>query len=506
MDLVVGLDSSTTATKAVAWTREGRAVAEGRAPVPMSTPAPGAFEQQPEEWWNSAAAALRQLTAQIEAARIAALAVSNQRETVGFLDKANRSVRPAMLWLDERCRPDVTRAAAELGAERLRKITGKTPDLTPALYSLAWLRRLEPRNFAATRSFVDVQGYLVLRLAGVRATSWGSADPHGLFDLEAKRLSPEILAWIGLGEDRFFPAQPPGTVLGEVTAEAAATTGLRPGTLVVAGGGDGQAAGLGCAVLGGGRAYLNLGTAVVSGVFGTACRTDPAFRTETSLSGDGYIFETCLRTGMFLTDWVARRLFGLDPAGDPACYERLEAEASVLPPGSDGLLLLPYWSGVMSPFWNADARGALVGLAPDHGRGHVYRALIEGIALETALGYRAIEAAGEPVKEIVVIGGGAKSALWRRIFADATGREIVVSETVEASSLGAAMLAAVGAGWCATPAEAARAMQGRLTQRLAPDPGNVAVYGELARIHAGLYPALTKTYDRLASFRERCPS
>src|SRR6185437_13030548 len=122
----------------------------------------------------------------------------------------------------------------------------------------------------------------------------------GLFDLRTKKLSPEILAWMGLREDQFFPAEPPGKVLGEVTAEAAAATGLRPGTILAAGGGDGQAAGLGCAVLGGGRAYLNLGTAVVSGVFSHTCRTDPAFRTETSLSGDGYIFETCLRTGMFL--------------------------------------------------------------------------------------------------------------------------------------------------------------------------------------------------------------
>ena len=502
MDLVVGLDSSTTATKAVAWTREGQAIAEGRAPVPMSNPAPGGFEQQPEEWWQSAVTALRQLTTAIDSKRIAALAISNQRESVGFLDAAGRSLRPAMLWLDERGRADIPRVTAALGAERLREITGKTPDVTPALYSLAWLQRNEPANFTATQYFVDVQGYLALRLTGARATSWGSADPHGLFDLREKKLSPEILAWLGLREDQFFPAEPPGKVLGEVTAEAAAATGLRPGTILAAGGGDGQAAGLGCAVLGGGRAYLNLGTAVVSGVFSRTCRTDPAFRTETSLSGDGYIFETCLRTGMFLTDWVTKRLFGLDPAGDPGCYDRLETAAAAVPPGSDGLLLLPYWSGVMSPHWNPDARGAMVGFAPDHDRGHVYRALIEGIALDQAAGYDAIEARGEPIEEIVVIGGGAKSPLWRRIFADATGRELVASETVEASSLGAAMLAAVGAGWYASPPEAARAMQGRLSERLSPDPHRHAIYRELGAIYAGLYPAMTETFARLARFRE----
>ncbi|MFI5018515.1 MAG: FGGY-family carbohydrate kinase, partial [Dongiales bacterium] len=189
--------------------------------------------------------------------------------------------------------------------------------------------------------------------------------------------------------------------------------------------------------------------------------------------------------------------------GDPGCYDRLEEAAAAVPPGSDGLLLLPYWSGVMSPHWNPDARGAMVGFAPVHDRGHVYRALIEGIALDMAAGYDAIEALGEPVEEIVVIGGGAKSALWRRIFADATGRELVASETVEASSLGAAMLAAVGAGWYGSPPEAARAMQGRLNERLSPDARHRATYRELGEIYAGLYPAMTETFARLARFRER---
>jgi xylulokinase len=239
-------------------------------------------------------------------------------------------------------------------------------------------------------------------------------------------------------------------------------------------------------------------------VFGAECRSDPAFRTETSLSGDGYIFELCLRTGMFLSDWLTRRVFGIDPTAGRACYERLEAAADAIPPGSEGLLLLPYWGGVMPPHWDLDARGAMVGLCADHGRGHLYRALIEGIALDTASGYAAIEAVtGEPVREIVVIGGGAHSPLWRRIVADATGREVLVSDTVEASSLGAGMLAAVAAGWYASPAEAARAMQGRTHDRLTPDNHRVALYAELREIYDGLYPALRQSFARLARLKER---
>ena len=185
--------------------------------------------------------------------------------------------------------------------------------------------------------------------------------------------------------------------------------GLRPGTLVVAGGGDGQASGLGTGTLGGGRAYLNIGTATVSGVWGRQFATSHAFRTLTSLSGEGYIFELCLRTGAYLTDWSVKNLFGADPAADPAIYQRLEAEAAQVPPGADGILLLPYWSGTMAPFWDPDAGGAVVGLRTGHGRGHYWRAMLEGVALDCAMGYGAIEAAtGEPVSELLTIGGGAK--------------------------------------------------------------------------------------------------
>ena len=142
------------------------------------------------------------------------------------------------------------------------------------------------------------------------------------------------------------------------------------------------------------------------------------------------------------------RLFGVDPQADPGVYDRLEAEAAAVPPGADGLLLLPYWSGVMTPFWDPDARGAVVGLGIGHGRAHYYRALLEGVALDLAMGYAAIEAAtGEPIRELLAIGGGAKNALMRQIVADATGRPVLVSSTVEASCLGAGMLAAAGAGW-----------------------------------------------------------
>ena len=504
MDLVVGIDSSTTSTKAIAFDREGRALAEGRAPVPLRNLGRGHLEQSVQDWWASLASALKGLCREVDPARIAALAISNQRETVGFLDADGRELRPAILWLDDRCRPDIELFGRKLPRERFLAITGKTPDPTPAVFSLHWVQRCEPEVWRRLAHAVDVLGYLGWRLTGSRATSWGSADPHGLLDLPAKRYSPEILTALGIDEDRFFPPVRPGSPMGAVTPEAAAATGLRAGTPVIAGGGDGQASGLGTATLGGGRAYLNLGTAAVSGVWGERFATSPAFRTLTSLSGEGYIHEICLRTGAFLTDWSVKDLFGLDPLADPGIYDRLEAEAASVPIGADGLLLLPYWSGSMTPFWDPDARGAVVGFGTGHRRAHYWRALMEGIALDLAMGYAAIEAAtGEPVRELLTIGGGAKAGLMRRIVADATGKPVRVSSTIEASCLGAGMLAAAGVGWYPSPAEAARAMQGKVLATIEPEPARTAVYRELLAIYRELYPALRATFARLAAFCTR---
>jgi xylulokinase len=504
MDLVLGIDSSTTSTKAIAWDRAGAMVAEGRANLPLRDLGRGWMEQGVEDWWVGLGDALRDLFRQIDPARVTALAISNQRETVGFLDAAGAEVRPAILWLDERCRPDIDLFGQKLPPERFRAITGKTPDPTPAVFSLHWLQRCEPEHWARTASFVDVLGYLGWRLTGRGVTSWGSADPHGLMDLGQHRYSAEILEVFGLTEDRFFPMVRPGTVVGEVTDAAAAATGLSSGTLVVAGGGDGQASGLGTATLGEGRAYLNLGTAAVSGVWGADYVTSHAFRTLTSLSGEGYIYELCMRTGAFLTDWSVRHLFGTDPAADPGVYDRLETEAATLGPGADGVLLLPYWSGTMAPFWDPDAGGAVVGLRTGHGRAHYWRAMLESIALDCAMGYDAIdELTGEPIRELLTIGGGARSRLMRQIVADVTGRVVRVSSTLEASCLGAGMLAASGAGWYPTPVAAAQAMQGTVTLTVEPDPRRVAAYAELLAIYRELYPALRATFARLAAYRGR---
>ena len=493
-DLVIGLDASTSAAKAIAWTRDGVPLAGGRSAIPMSRPSANEYEQDPEDWWRSACAALRELLGQVDPARIAALAISHQRETFVPLAADGSAVRPAIIWLDQRARPYVDWLGSRVGERRIHEISGKPVDVAPVAYRLAWMLHREPEAYARAAAFADVQAYLALRFTGSLRTSWASADPLGLFDMRTRAWSPEILSALQLEASRLPECEPPGAVIGHVHRAASRATGLVEGTPLVAGGGDGQAAGLGVNALGPGRAYLNLGTAVVAGIYSAEYRTGQAWRTMGSCSGEGYYFETSLRSGTLLVDWF------VENCGSGETRDTLEAQAAVLAPGAEGILAVPYWGAVMTPYWDPDARGCLIGLTASHRAPHLYRAILEGIALEQALVTGMIEeAAGIAVEEFVAIGGGASSDLWCAILADVCGKPVLRSRTVEASSLGAAMCAASGAGWFRNVSQAAAAMCGLIARRTSPSPERHTRYAELAAIYRDVYPRLREIYRRLSA-------
>jgi xylulokinase len=260
--LVIGLDSSTQSTKAILWDREGRLVAKGTAPISLSNPARDQFVQDPTEWWQSCCVALQSCLKQVDTSRIDAMAIVHQRETVAFLDQHAESIYPAIVWLDERARSNVTSLSKAIGVETIHRITGRHPDLTPTIYRLDWMRQHEPKTFARTACFADVQCYLVQKLAGGPfRTGWLSADSVGAYDLVEKRWSPLLLDALELTPDRFPDPLPPGRLLGTVTRQAAAETGLPEGLPIFTGGGDGHYAGLGTNCTVPNRAYVNLGTA-----------------------------------------------------------------------------------------------------------------------------------------------------------------------------------------------------------------------------------------------------
>ena len=499
-DLVIGIDSSTTATKAIAFDGQGRIVAEGRAAVPLSNPQPGWFEQEAADWTGALAEALSQLTAKVDPSRIAGLAISNQRESFAQFDAEGRPLRPGTLWLDERAQTEVKDICAEIGTDEVHRISGKPADVTPCLYRCRWLSTHMPEVWGKTAKTAEVHGVLTHFLTGRWATSTASADPMGLLDVEAYDWSDTLLKAARLTREQLPSLFRPGEIMGEVSEAAAKLTGLKPGTPVIAGGGDGQCAGTGASTFLEGRAYVNLGTAAVSGSYGKAYAVDRAFRTMMAVGEEGFSFETAIRTGTFLVNWIVERLFNVSPAKDPAIFAALEEEAKASPIGAQGLVLVPYWSGCMTPYWDSAARGVIAGLSGNHSRGDVYRALLEGVALEQAMMTNQVADATTPITHFAAVGGGSRSDLWCQILADASGREVKRLETAEASALGAAMAAAKGAGWYASVPLASAAMSGEPSMTFRPRTKEAERYKELLSIYAELWPKLSEWNQKLVAF------
>jgi xylulokinase len=497
--IVVGVDCSTTATKAVAFRADGTTVGEARRAFPLQSPRPGWQEQDPTHWWTATADALRELTTKLvrQDVAVAAIAITHQRETFACLDAAGEAVRPAILWLDTRAAEQIAR----LGTPEVHRRTGKPPSTTPSLYKLAWLAEHEPEVLERTDVVVDVGGYLVLHLTGERLTSWASADPMSLVDLGTFSWSPCLISQAGLTAAQLPGLVAPGTVIGTVHADAAEATGLPIGTPVVAGAGDGQCAGLGAGVVGPGVAYLNLGTALALGIHSDTYGYAATYRTLASPLAGGYTLEALLASGALSIRWF-RDLLGA--AGRDVTEAELERMAGAVPAGARGLLFLPYLTSAETPYWDADARACFVGLSVGHGLAEMYRAVLEGLAYEERLSLELIEAeTGVRVERVRALGGAARSRLLIQTLADVLGRPIDLCDEVEATALGAAILA-----MAAVTDESPKAVAARMTSTSTScQPGPNAASLQLGyAAYRRLYPALKDVFPLLAALRVEPPT
>lgn len=499
-DLVIAVDSSTTACKAIAWDANGRAIAESRATYPTVSPEPNWYEQDAADWWTSLCTVTQGIVAQVGAERIAALCITMQRESFVPVDRNGQPTRSAILWVDGRSWQQVRQLDAMVGHAYLHDLTGKGPATTQSLPKLIWLQQHEPEVLRGAYKLLDTHAFLVLHLTGRWATSLPCADPMGIVDMRSGQWATDLLGKLDINPDLFVEIVAPGSIIGEVTASAAAQTGLPVGTPVVAGSGDGQSAGLGANITRPDRAYLNLGTAVVSGTHADTYVSDNAFRTLCSPIPGAYVPEGIMNGGTFTIRWYVEKFAGdLHGVSLPlAPEEMLEAAARKLPPGAQGLMLVPYWRGVMPPYWDAAATGITIGWTGAHGREHFYRAILEGIAYEYRLTMEGISTAtGTSLADIIVMGGGSRSELWCQIIADVTNKPVTRAGTAEATNLGAGILATAAVGWHSDIRAAADAMT-TTGRTFMPDATAHSRYDALYQdVYLGLFPALQPAIDRL---------
>lgn len=502
--LVLGIDSSTTACKAIAWDATGHPIAEGRAAIPLHNPGPGAYEQDASQFWSSLIEAVHQVTHVLgpNTAHIEALCIAHQRETFVLADDHGIPLAPALVWMDARCTEDVDRASQEIGIDKLHTITGKVPCTTPSFYKLLGLLRRRPELRSLRPWFLDVHGFLMKHLVGEYVTSIASADPLGVLSMDTREYCIELLDYAGIAPDRVARLIEPGAHAGVLTSEAARALGLREGLPVIAGAGDGQAAGLGAGVSGT-RAYLNLGTALVCGRLSEQYAVDRGYRTLFGASPQTYFLEGDLKAGTFLVNWLVDTLLTEPETTRRQRILQLEMQAANLVPGAEGLLLLPYWNGVMNPYWDDHATGALLGLRGDHGPAHFFRATLEGLALEVRLHLESLNRTGK-IQTLVMMGGGAQSNLFCQIIADTIGHAVVRSESAEATSLGAAILAATATGIHPSLENAVAAMA------CDTDPFEPGLHREFydslyREVYRPLYPTLATSLQALAHLRKIAP-
>lgn len=495
MRFVIGIDTSTTATKAVLVDEGGNVVASGVAEYGYETPQPLWSEQDPEVWWWGTLEAVGSAlaTSGIDGGAVSAIGLTGQMHGSVLLDEDGRVLRPALLWNDQRTRDECDQIRRVLGA-RLIPITGNDALTGFTAPKLVWVREHEPRVWARVRHVLLPKDYVRYRLTDGFATDVADGAGTLLFDVADRTWSPEVLAAL-----RIDPAWMPTThegpdITGVVSPEAGRVLGLPAGTPVVAGGGDQAANAVGVGAVGPGVMALSLGTSGV--VFASTAQPmiEPQGRVHCfchAVPGRWHLM------GVMLSAAGSLRWFR-DTFAPNVQFDDLVAGASEVPPGSEGLLFLPYLTGERTPHADPLARGALVGLTIRHDLRHATRAVLEGVAfgLKDSLDLM-VEAGMTAPDQIRASGGGTKSALWRQILADVLGAEIAVVNTAEGAAYGAALLASVGAGWFASVEEA---VDSNITTTPVAEPGpDRATYEGPGAVYRGLYPALADTFHALGA-------
>ncbi|MFZ2361749.1 MAG: xylulokinase [Anaerolineae bacterium] len=496
---LLGLDISTTGAKALLIDAAGAVIGSATTPLTLSTPRPLWSEQNPADWWAGMAASIRRLLAEqgVAGESIAAIGLTGQMHGLVLLDDSGQVLRPAILWNDGRTQAQCDEMRARLGRARLIQITGNDALTGFTAPKVLWVQQNEPGVYAQARHILLPKDYLRFKLTGDYAMDKADGAGTILFDLRARDWSPEVLAALNIPAEWLPPTFEGPEVTGVVSVAAAAETGLLAGTPVVGGGGDQAAQAVGVGAVEPGVIALTLGTSGV--VFATtpSALVEPAGRLHAfchAVPGRWHFMGVMLSAAGSL-QWYR------DALAPGVSFDGLIAEATNVSPGSEGLLFLPYLSGERTPHPDPLARGAWVGLTIRHGRPHLTRAVLEGVAFGIKDSFTLIQGAGlGGIEQVRVSGGGAKSALWRQIMADVLGAELVTVNTTEGAAYGAALLAAVGAGFYGTVDEACQATI-EITGRTEPGPA-AAAYADVYPLYQALYPALQNEFKAIGDWVE----
>ena len=490
---LLGIDVGTGGTRAVLVDERGTVVASCTSEhIPFASPETGWAEQDPHDWWRATCEAVKQVmaTSKTDSSEIAAVGFSGQMHGAVQLDDKGGVLRPALIWCDQRTADEARELTEQVGEDKIIAWTCNPALTNFTLTKLLWVRKHEPHLFERFRMLLLPKDFVRYRLSGEYGMDVADASGTLLLDVSNRRWSSEMTRATGVDPHCLPPLFESPDVCASVSRAGAQATGLKAGTPLVAGAGDQAAGAVGLGIVRAGAVHATIGTSGV--VFAATDRPalDPKGRLHTfchAIPERWHVMGVTQAAGLSLR-WF-RDNFGAQAEGGRDPYDRLADAAADVPAGCDGVLWAPYLMGERTPHLDPNARAALVGLAASHSRGHVVRAIMEGVAFSLRDTFSIFAEMNVPVTTIRLGGGGARSWLWRQVQADVYGQPVEILQAEEGAAYGAALLAGVGAGTWSSVDEACE-QSVRVARKIEPHKGNISILSKQYEAYRRLYPAL----------------
>lgn len=448
-NVILSHDIGTTGNKATLFSSSGEVLGSEFFGYETLFPEVGWAEQNPHNWWEAVCVSTQSLLtkSRIRNDEIACVTFSGMMMGCLGVNQQGEPLSNAIIWADMRAETEAEELLNKISMNDGYYITGHRISSSYSGAKIVWMKKNQPELYHATYKFLQAKDFLVHKLTGVFATDYSDASGTNLLNITTKEWSEDIISAWGIDAEKLPPLFPSTKVIGEVTRSAAKETGLLPGTPVVLGGGDGVCAAVGAGVTEEGEAFNYIGSSSWIATASNEPVFDPEMKTYTwiHLDSNKYSPNGTMQTGGASLEWVKEQFYQNEKKS--SVYEVINSEVEHSVAGANKLLYLPYLLGERSPRWNPDARGAFVGLHMKHTRGDLSRSVMEGVGFNLKIVLDTFINAGLPIKNLWVLGGGAKSSIWRQILADLYGQNILVPEKLdEATSMGAAIAGGIGVG------------------------------------------------------------
>jgi D-xylulose kinase len=505
--LLLSLDIGTTGGRSIIFSEQGEILASAYEEYPSYFPSPAFVEQNANDWWSVTKKTVQEVLKnnEIKPSNIIGISCTNQRETIVPVDEAGKPLSRAIVWQDRRTIKECQDIDKEIGTDKIYSLTGLTIDPYFSLPKILWIKKHWSEAFNAAYKFLLVHDFILMKLTDEFVTDFSNASRTMAFDINKLCWSDEILDKMNIPKEKFPKPLPSGSKIGTLNKTIAKELGLPNGIAVSVGAGDQQCAAIGVGVTKKGRVKATTGTGTFLLAYLEKSERDIKKRVLCSCHAipGKYVYEASIFTTGSILRWFRDNFSSAEKTLAPSLnldsYDLLGMQAESIPPGSEGVMILPHFVGAGAPYWNPNARGVIFGLGLGHTRNHIIRAIMEATCYEIKSNLLVFEELGVPITELRITGGASRNATWNQIEADICNVPVMKGQVEEATALGAALLAGVGAGVYKNIENAANEMV-IIDEERKPINENNTKYRQFYSVYKELYNSLNEKnlYEKLS--------